>query len=387
MITHFDSLFAGHVDVENVGYSGTPVNDRSYSDEYLATAFDKSLAIAQLMDRTGYDTLWLAEHHFQPEGFECIPNVLMLSVHLAHQTERINFGCGFNITPMWHPLRLAEDYAAADIFTKGRVIFGVGRGYHTREVETFGAPLLDQGANRDLFEEQVDIVFKALTERPFSHRGSYYQLPPEVPYRGYDLKELTLVPRPIYRPLECWQPVQSATPRGLDFMVKHGIKGLIGGGVAEGGVMDKTLVAWQQAHARAGNQKALGEDLSIGFHFFLSDTVEEGIERYSKYYEENIKMFGPLRLVRALTDEQIEEMGDPDSAPKAGLPTMAQAIEAGAVLCGPPSRVIDQLRSLEERLPGLDRVSMSHPVGTPQAVILEQLEWLSEDVMPHFAGR
>ena len=128
MITHFDSLFAGHVDVENVGYRGTPVNDRSYSDEYLATAFDKSLAIAQLMDRTGYDTLWLAEHHFQPEGFECIPNVLMLSVHLAHQTERINFGCGFNITPMWHPLRLAEDYAAADIFTKGRVIFGVGEG-------------------------------------------------------------------------------------------------------------------------------------------------------------------------------------------------------------------------------------------------------------------
>ena len=119
MITHFDSLFAGHVDVENVGYRGTPVNDRSYSDEYLATAFDKSLAIAQLMDRTGYDTLWLAEHHFQPEGFECIPNVLMLSVHLAHQTERINFGCGFNITPMWHPLRLAEDYAAADILPRG----------------------------------------------------------------------------------------------------------------------------------------------------------------------------------------------------------------------------------------------------------------------------
>ena len=39
MITRFDSLFAGHVDVENVGYRGTPVNDRSYSDEYLATAF------------------------------------------------------------------------------------------------------------------------------------------------------------------------------------------------------------------------------------------------------------------------------------------------------------------------------------------------------------
>ena len=52
MITKFDSLFAGHVDMENVGYGGTPVNDRSYSDEHLATAFDKSLAIAQLMDRS-----------------------------------------------------------------------------------------------------------------------------------------------------------------------------------------------------------------------------------------------------------------------------------------------------------------------------------------------
>jgi alkanesulfonate monooxygenase SsuD/methylene tetrahydromethanopterin reductase-like flavin-dependent oxidoreductase (luciferase family) len=57
-------------------------------------------------------------------------------------TENINIGCGFNIMPTWHPLRLAEDYAMADILTGGRVIFGVGRGCHTREVETFGTPLL-----------------------------------------------------------------------------------------------------------------------------------------------------------------------------------------------------------------------------------------------------
>ena len=387
MITSFDSLFAGHVDVDNVGYRGTPVNDRYFSDEYLATAFDKSVAIAQLMDRTGYDTLWLAEHHFQPEGFECIPNIPMLSVHLAHMTERINFGCGFNITPMWHPLRLAEDYATADILTKGRLRFGVGRGYHTREVETFGAPLLDQSANRDLFEEQVDIIFKALTERPFSHRGKYYQIPPDVPYRGYDLKELTLVPKPLYRPLECWQPIQSASERGLDFMVKHGMNGLIGGGVAEGGAMQKVLEAWQSAHARAGQDTAIGENLSIGFHFFLADSVEEGIRRYSGFYEENIKMFGPLRLVRALTDQQIAEMGDPNLAPLAGLPTMEQAIEAGAVLCGPPERIVQQLRALEESCPGLNRVSVSHPVGTPQNVILEQMEWFSQDVMPQFVSR
>ena len=143
MITKFDSLFAGHIDIDNVGYGGTPVNDRRFSNEQLASVFDKAQAMAQLMDRVGYNAFWMAEHHFQPEGTECIPNNLMMAVHLAHRTKSIKIGCGFNIVPMWHPLRLAEDYAMADILTGGRVIFGVGRGYHTREVETFGSPLVD----------------------------------------------------------------------------------------------------------------------------------------------------------------------------------------------------------------------------------------------------
>ena len=184
------------------------------------------------MDETGWDTLWLAEHHFQHEGNEVIPNLLMAAVHLCHLTKSLKIGCGFNITPMWHPLRLAEDFACADIMTKGRTIFGVGRGYHTREVETFGAPILDQNANRELFEEQVEIIFKAFDNERFSHQGKHYTLPPEVPYRGYTLKELTLVPRPIHLPVEIWQPVVSASARGLDFMVKHGIKGAVGGGAA-----------------------------------------------------------------------------------------------------------------------------------------------------------
>ena len=62
---------------------------------------------------------------------------------------------------MWHPLLLAEDFATADILTIGRVVFGVVRGYHTREVEFFGSPILDAEANRKLFEEQVEIVLKA----------------------------------------------------------------------------------------------------------------------------------------------------------------------------------------------------------------------------------
>ena len=214
LIKRFSTLYAGHVDLDNIGLECTPANERRYSNEHLATAFDKAQAIAQLIDQWGYDTCWMAEHHFQPEGYECIPNLLMLSVHLAHLTSTVKFGCAFNIAPMWHPLRLAEDFAMADILTGGRVVFGVGRGYHTREVETFGAPMLDADANRELFEEQLEVILKAFNQESFSHRGKYYTIPPQVPYRGYELKEITLVPRPIHRPVEIWQPIVSQ--RGMD---------------------------------------------------------------------------------------------------------------------------------------------------------------------------
>ena len=340
------------------------------------------------MDKNGYDTMWMAEHHFQPEGYECLPNLLMVNVHLAHLTKNLKFGCGFNIAPMWHPLRLAEDFATADILTGGRVIFGVGRGYHTREVESFGSPLQDQDANRELFEEQVEIIFKAFNEESWSHQGKNYTLPPEVPYRGYTLKELTLVPRPRKLPVECWQPIQGGTQRALDFMVKHGIKGIIGGGVAEGGAMDSIVYGYRDALIRVGHEDPQpGEGLSVGFHFHLAPTVEQAMEEAQGFFEENLKMFGPLRLSRRLSDEQIRDISDPRRAPAAGLPTIQGAVESGAFLAGPPDRVIDQLKAVEREYPGLERVGVSHPVGTPQSVITEQLEWFAKEVMPAFKGK
>src|SRR5207245_5350750 len=125
---------------------------RVVPNEHLVTTYAKPRNLARLLDRCGYDTCWLAEHHVQREGYECIPNVLLLALDLAHQTDRLKMGCGFNITPMWHPLRLAEDFAMVDVLTAGRVRFGVGRGSNTRDVDTFGLKHLDDGSNRDIFQ-------------------------------------------------------------------------------------------------------------------------------------------------------------------------------------------------------------------------------------------
>ena len=272
----------------------------------------------------------------------------------------------------------------ADILSNGRVMFGVGRGYHTREVETFGAPLLDQAANRELFEEQVDIIFKAFESESFSHKGKYYTLPPEVPYRGYTLKELTLVPRPLRLPVECWQPIQSGSQRAFDFMAKHGICGVIGGGSAEGGAVDRHMVAFRDAYARAGKHIELGERLSLGFQFHIAESREAGMRAAAKYYEENMKMFGELRLVKAMTDEQIETMRDPKRAPFAKLPRIEDAVKAGGFLTGTPDDIVEQLKAVEERYPGLDRVTCSMSIGVPLNVALDQLQRFAEEVMPAF---
>lgn len=148
--------------------------------------------------------------------------------------------------------------------------------------------------------------------------------------------------------------------------------------------MHKVVAAWQEAHARQGIEIALGERLCFGFHFFIADSREEGIRQAGKYYEENMKMFGELRLVRALTDEQIEIMRDPKRAPTAKLPRIEDAIKAGGVLCGSPGQIVDHLKSLEKAYPGLDRISVSLSVGVPESLCLEQLERFATEVMPAF---
>ena len=383
MIERFGTLYAGQIDLEGLGFEGPAVNSRWHSNEQLVSVFDTAEKLASAMDRLGFDTLWFAEHHFQREGYECIPNILMLAVHLAHLTSRLRIGCGFNVAPMWHPLRLAEDYAVADVLTKGRVRFGVARGYHTREVETFGAPMQDGDANRALFEEQIDVMLKAFNQPSFSHQGTHYTLPPRVPYRGYELSELTLVPQPVTRPIEIWQPIVSASQRGMDFMVTRGIKGVVGGGAASTLLANSVVAGWRDANARHGKQTELGGDLVIGLTYYLDDTEQQAYAAAGPVLAEYQKMFAPLGFVRPITPEQVAMVSDPSTARQAGLQDPRQQ----DWILGPPETMVERLLALEEQYPGLEEVMVSQPVGTPSHILLEQMEIFGTEVLPHFRER
>jgi alkanesulfonate monooxygenase SsuD/methylene tetrahydromethanopterin reductase-like flavin-dependent oxidoreductase (luciferase family) len=302
---------------------------------------------------------------------------------LATQTERLRFGCGFNITPMWHPLRLAEDFAMADILTKGRVIFGVGRGYHTREVETFGSPMLDGDANRELFEEQVEVILKAFQEEFFSHEGKHFRIPARVPYRGYTLEKLSLVPRPIHQPVEVWQPLVSGNPKGVDFMAKMGIKPLISN-TPEPSLRERVEM-FQKAALGYGRELQLGQDVALGYRFFIAESQEKAIQQARPYFEEAMKFAAPLGLMQLRAD-QIEAVANPSKFRGVDLPTLEGAVSGKTWLCGPPGLIIDHLKMVEEEYPGAERINVGAVMGMPLEVFKDQLSMFAEEVMPAFPG-
>ena len=380
MIKRFSVLYVGQIDLENTGLDGTPADERRYPNERLVGAYDNAVALAKHMDELDYYCLWTAEHHFQREGYECFPNLILLGVHLAGLTKRLKFGGAFNVVPMWHPLRLAEDFAMADIMTGGRLIFGVGRGYHSREVETFGAPVIDNDANKELFEEQMEIIFKAFNEDSFSHKGKHYTIPADVPYRGYQLKDITLVPRPINNPVEIWQPIASG--RTLEYIARKGIKGMVA--LTGELLVDQLFSSYRDIAAEEGRELALGQDMALGIGYYIAGSQQEAIDTVRPYHDERYKWFAPFGFVR-YTDSQGRAWGTPGAPSRA--PTIEEGVEQKVWYCGEPDGFIQFLRDIEERYPGLEDVVLQWPEGMPWLEYKEQLSRFAKDVMPAFTGR
>ena len=385
MITQFSALYAGHVlEGEGVGIDGIPHDDRWYPNERLIQVFDIAKDAAILMDKLGYDVLWMAEHHFQREGYECIPNLLILSQYLCQFTKNLKFGCGFNILPVWHPIRLAEDFAMVDVLTGGRVVFGVGRGYHTREVESFGAPLLNPESNRELFEEQFEVIMKAFNEESFAHKGNYYTIPPEVPYRSYTLKDITVVPRPV-NPVEVWQPVVSGSERGMDFMAKNGMKGMILGTHED--YVDEYMHKFQEANRKYGRDLPLGGNLGIGLWAYIEDTVEKAEKDLQPLFEEHVKFAAPLGMLR-YTEEQMKEIGPGGVARHiAAGNNFREVLDKKAWFAGDKDSTVSYLKEIEEKYPGVEQIMIGFPMGETKAQFKEQLTRFAKEVIPSFKSQ
>ena len=98
-------------------------------------------------------------------------------------------------------------------------------------------------------------------------------------------------------------------------------------------------------------------------------------------------MFAPLGFLPGATPAHIEAISKRGGWYEAGVPTLESFIETGAWYAGPPEGLVAYLKELEARYPGMEHVNLSTPMGTPQARMIEQFKWVSDEVMPAFTKR
>ena len=122
------------------------------------------LATAQIIhaERFGFDSAWIAQHHFhEDEGGLPAPFVFLAQV--AAQTSRIRLGTGIVTLPLELPIRVAEDSAVLDLMCGGRLEVGVGGGGNLSSYEAFGQRS-DERATR--LVENLQVLRDAWAGRP-----------------------------------------------------------------------------------------------------------------------------------------------------------------------------------------------------------------------------
>lgn len=154
----------------------------------LSTIYERALDRVTIMDQTGFDAVWLAEHHFST--YSVCPSVHVMAAHVAGITKNLRIGTAVSLAAFYHPLRLAEEVALLDHLTQGRINWGAGRGFDRKEMEIFDVQIED---SKDRFHEHVEIVLQAWQNDKFSFEGRFNQF-----------RDVEVLPKPLQNPMPFW---------------------------------------------------------------------------------------------------------------------------------------------------------------------------------------
>src|SRR5215472_6161263 len=154
----------------------------------IARRWQEVMESAQVAEASGFDGIFLPEHHFMPSGFCSSPLIALTAI--AARTQTLRLGTSVLVLPCYHPLKLAEDAAQLDLLSGGRLILGVGMGANDKEAAGFGV------ARNDLvsrYEESFDVLRHALSHEQFSFSG-----------KQFNFENVRVTPRPLQQPPPLW---------------------------------------------------------------------------------------------------------------------------------------------------------------------------------------
>ena len=139
-------------------------------------AIDELVSLVELVDRCGYDSIWVGDHISFPIA---IFDPLLQLAQAAVVSRRLLLGTGVYLLPLRHPTPVAKQVSTLDHLSEGRLIFGVGvGGEFPKEYEACGVPITERGAR---LSEGISVLRKFWTGEAVSHQGRFYGPFNEVP--------------------------------------------------------------------------------------------------------------------------------------------------------------------------------------------------------------
>jgi F420-dependent oxidoreductase-like protein len=136
------------------------------------------LEVARHAELTGWDRVYVADHFMSNDDEAAGPMLECWAVvtALATAVPRVGIGtlvCGNTYR---HPAILANQAAAADVISGGRIVLGLGAGWQQNEHDRYGIELYPVGERMDRFEEACAIVRSLSTQERTTFHGEHYQL-------------------------------------------------------------------------------------------------------------------------------------------------------------------------------------------------------------------
>jgi alkanesulfonate monooxygenase SsuD/methylene tetrahydromethanopterin reductase-like flavin-dependent oxidoreductase (luciferase family) len=302
---------------------------------------------AEAADELGFESFWIAEHHFHEYG--AIPRPAIWLAAAAQRTRRIGLGASVVVLPFDNPLRVAEDYAMVDILSHGRLMLGVGSGYLRHEFEGFVVPV-DQ--KRERFDEALEIMLAAWKGERFSYAGRYHTV-----------NDLQLNVLPLQRPHPpLWVAILSnqaaafVGARGLPVMM------IPYATTEEFSELADTVDAYRRGFIGAGG-KPEEATVRFGLHTYCAESreearadIDEAMERYVR-----TRLYAKQRPIDLLVEKDLVAFGDPDD-------------------------IIRVARRYEEA--GLTHfLAITNFGGITHENVLRSIELIAREVMHAFAGK
>jgi len=312
--------------------------------------FQETIAMARRADALGFDSITKTSH-YSSHPFQMLQQVPLLARFTA-EAPNVRLNAGIVLLSFMTPLAVAEEFAAIDVMSGGRLIFGAALGYRELEFKAFGVPKAERVRR---FEENLIAVKRLWTEEKVRMKGGHFEL-----------DDASCLPKPLQKPHPPIWIGANADP-AIERAARMGDCWYINPHNSIE-TTARQLEIYRRALDKA--KKPFPEELPMRRELFVAKSKQEAMRLCGPYLKAKYDAYAAWG--------QEKEMPSDDNQ----LARAFDELAGDRFLIGSPEEVAEQILNLNRRL-GVNHLVMSIEwAGMPQSLVFETMQLLAEEVRP-----